>query len=85
MSNGESSMRDDSNQQESFEDAAHKLYGCLAQAILVFVLITNILAYAFSAKYRATFPLGKFIICTLAWSVLTGGLWWMRRDVRRGK
>ena len=76
-------MSGDRKKNGSFEDAAHTLYGCLAQVILIFVLIANLLAYIFSAKYRAMLPFDKFIVYMLVWIVLTVGFWWMQRSAAR--
>ena len=65
----------------SIEDVSHRAYGCLAQSILVFVLAANLLAFAFSAKYRAMIPLGKFVLYTALWTALTVGFWWMKRKL----
>ena len=72
-----------SDNKTRFEDAALSLSGCLAQGILVFVLLANILAYLVSAKYRSMFPFWKFLLCTLAWTALTLGLWWINRHAAR--
>lgn len=78
-------MSDQSGNKNSFEASAHTLYGCLAQFILVFILIANIVAYIVSAKYRSKISLGKFILCILGWTALTLVFWWMRRGVKNMK
>ena len=78
-------MSFNAGRRNSFEDAAHKLFGWLAQLILILVLIANILAYAFSEKYRSTFPPGKFVVYTLAWAGLTVGFWWTGRGLVRSR
>ena len=68
---------------DTFEDAAHRLYSFLVLSFLVFIGFANLLAYAFSAQYRSRFPLGKFVLCTLAWTGLTLAFWWMKRQIDR--
>jgi hypothetical protein len=75
----------DSGSGDSFIDAGNKLFGCLTLCIMLFVLVANILAFAFSARYRTMIPVGKFVMYTLAWSGLTAGFWWMIRSVIRSK
>ena len=68
---------------DTFENVAQRLYAFLALALLLFVGVANILAYAFCPRYRSTFPPGKFVLCTLAWTGLTLAFWWMNRQIER--
>jgi len=73
-------VSEDVDSGDTFINAGNKLFGCLALCILIFVLVANVLAFAFSAKYRTMIPLGKFVLYTLTWTGLTAGFWWMMRS-----
>jgi len=72
-------MSDELKKEDSFENSVHSLFGCLVQGFLIFVLIANIIAYAFSEKYRSMIRPGKFVISVLAFSALTFAFWWIMR------
>lgn len=66
---------------QSFEDAAHSLFGCLAQSISFVVPVAAILAYAFSSQFRSMISFWKLAAGVGGWIVIAPGLWWMRRDI----
>jgi len=66
---------------QSFEDAAHSLFCCLAQFISISVPVAAILAYAFSSQFRSMISFWKLVAGIGGWIVITLCLWWMKRDI----